>query len=58
MLLVEDDPAVAESVARGLNAEGFVTEVASDGATGLWMAQENEFDLGHPRHHAARTERL
>lgn len=42
---MEDDQAIAESVARGLNAEGFVTEAASNGIDGLWMAQEQSFDL-------------
>ncbi|TAM68583.1 MAG: response regulator transcription factor [Microbacteriaceae bacterium] len=45
VLLVEDDPAIADSVARGLNAEGFVTEIANNGIDGLWMAQEHPFDL-------------
>lgn len=45
VLLVEDDAAIAESVARGLNAEGFVTETALDGITGLWMALEDDFDV-------------
>jgi two-component system OmpR family response regulator len=45
VLLVEDDPAIADSVARGLNAEGFVTETANNGTDGLWMAQEEPFDL-------------
>ena len=45
VLLVEDDSAIADAVVRGLDAEGFVTERAADGITGLWMAQESEFDL-------------
>lgn len=45
VLVVEDDPAIADSVQRGLNAEGFVTEVATEGVAGLWMAQEEEFDV-------------
>jgi DNA-binding response OmpR family regulator len=45
VLLVEDEPTIADAVARGLNAEGFVTEVATDGVDGLWMAREYEFDV-------------
>lgn len=44
-LLVEDDAAIADSVARGLGAEGIVTEIAADGVDGLWMAGEQEFDV-------------
>ncbi|CAN5459215.1 response regulator transcription factor [soil metagenome] len=45
ILLVEDDIAIAAAVVRGLDAEGHVTELATDGITGLWMAQESEFDV-------------
>jgi two-component system OmpR family response regulator len=45
VLLVEDEPAIADAVARGLADEGFVTEVATNGVDGLWMAQENAFDV-------------
>lgn len=45
VLLVEDEAVIADAVARGLSAEGFVTEVAGNGVDGLWMAQENEFDV-------------
>lgn len=45
LLLVEDEPAIADAVSRGLSAEGFVTEVAVNGIDGLWLAQENEYDV-------------
>jgi two-component system OmpR family response regulator len=45
VLLVEDEAVIADAVARGLSAEGFVAQVASNGIDGLWMAQENEFDV-------------
>lgn len=45
ILLVEDERAISDAVSRGLSAEGFVTEVADNGVDGLWMAQENDFDL-------------
>ena len=45
ILLVEDEDAIAKAIVRGLDAEGYVTEHASDGITGLWMAQESEFDI-------------
>ncbi len=45
ILLVEDERAIADAVSRGLSAEGFVTEVADNGVDGLWMAQENEYDV-------------
>ncbi|MEO7752786.1 MAG: response regulator transcription factor [Terracoccus sp.] len=44
VLLVEDERNLAETVRRGLTAEGFVVEVARDGVEGLWMATEMQFD--------------
>jgi two-component system OmpR family response regulator len=45
LLLVEDDAKVATAVTRGLQAEGFGVEVASDGVDGLWMATQGAYDL-------------
>ena len=45
VLLVEDDHKIARAVARGLQAEGFAVEVASDGIEGRWLATEGAYDL-------------
>ncbi len=45
LLVVEDDAKIAGALRRGLTAEGFQVEVASDGDDGLWRAQENSYDL-------------
>jgi DNA-binding response OmpR family regulator len=45
LLLVEDDGKIAAAVKRGLEAEGFAVEVATDGDEGLWLATEGAFDL-------------
>ncbi len=45
LLLVEDDIKIATAVKRGLEAEGFVVDVANDGIDGLWLATEGTFDL-------------
>jgi two-component system, OmpR family, response regulator len=45
LLLVEDDTKLAAAVQRGLEAEGFTVEVASDGDEGLWRATEGTYDL-------------
>lgn len=45
VLLVEDEAAIADAVTRGLSAEGFVTEVADNGIDGLWLAQQNAYDV-------------
>lgn len=45
VLIVEDEPVIADAVARGLRAEGFVVEVAGNGVDGLWQAQEGDFDV-------------
>ena len=45
VLLVEDEPHLAETVRLGLEAEGWVVEVASDGVDGLWRGTEHPFDV-------------
>ncbi|EAQ00072.1 TcrA [Janibacter sp. HTCC2649] len=45
VLLVEDEKALAETIRRGLTAEGFVVDVAHDGVTGQWLATENPYDV-------------
>src|SRR3954463_11151345 len=44
VLVVEDEAALAEGVRRGLEAEGFATDVAATGVGGLWMATEHPYD--------------
>jgi DNA-binding response OmpR family regulator len=43
VLVVDDEVHLAESVARGLGAEGFTVELAHDGLDGLWMARERSY---------------
>ncbi len=45
LLMIEDDKKIATMVKRGLEAEGFSVEVASDGLDGLWLATEGSYDL-------------
>ena len=45
VLVVEDEKLVASAVKRGLEAEGFAVDVALTGTDGLWMAQENDYDV-------------
>lgn len=45
VLLVEDERQLAESVRRGLTAQGFVVEVAHDGVDGQWLATEHAYDV-------------
>ncbi len=45
VLVVDDEVNLAESVQRGLRAEGFVVDVAFNGEDGLWRATEQEFDV-------------
>jgi DNA-binding response OmpR family regulator len=45
LLLVEDDRKIATAVRRGLEAEGYLVDVALDGTDGLWMATEGVYDL-------------
>ena len=45
ILLVEDDMKIAAMVKRGLDAEAFSVEVATDGDEGLWRGTEYGYDL-------------
>jgi DNA-binding response OmpR family regulator len=45
ILLIEDDMALAESLTWGLQAEGYVVQVAHDGIEGLRQATEHPADV-------------
>lgn len=45
VLLVEDEPQLADMVRIGLISEGFVVEVGSNGVDGLRMGADGEFDV-------------
>jgi len=45
LLLIEDDAALRQGLARQLEAEGYRVDQAADGAEGLFLAQEYPFDL-------------
>ena len=44
VLVVEDEKSLAAGLKKGLEAEGFATDIAFDGVDGLWMARENVYD--------------
>ncbi len=44
VLLIEDEPGIVDFVRRGLEAEGFVVEAATDGIQGERMALNGNFD--------------
>jgi two-component system OmpR family response regulator len=44
VLLVDDEERMVAALRRGLAAEGFVVESASDGTSGLYLAQHGDFD--------------
>ncbi len=44
MLVIEDDERTAAALRRGLEAEGYVVDVAHDGHDGLWLATETGSD--------------
>jgi two-component system OmpR family response regulator len=45
VLLVEDEVRLAETVRRGLSAEGFIVDIQHTGTDGLWAAQEYSYDV-------------
>jgi two-component system OmpR family response regulator len=44
ILVVEDDPAMADLLRRALSREGYAVDVATTGEDGLWAATENPVD--------------
>lgn len=45
VLVVEDEPDIAEALTWGLRAEGYVVDVADNGVDGLWKATEGPHDV-------------
>ena len=45
VLLIEDEPKLAEYLRKGLTENGFVVDVAHDGIDGRHLALEGEYDL-------------
>lgn len=45
ILIIEDEPHIAAFISRGLNAAGYATVVADDGADGLEAALRGDVDL-------------
>ncbi|MEO8108010.1 MAG: response regulator transcription factor [Actinomycetes bacterium] len=45
VLVVDDEVRLAETVQRGLAAEGFVVDVVHDGEEALWAGTENAYDV-------------
>lgn len=43
LLIVEDDPAIAGMLGRGLRAEGFEVDHSGDGLDALWRAKESTY---------------
>lgn len=44
ILVVEDEPKIARSIVKGLEAEFFTADLAADGEEGLQMAQQISYD--------------
>jgi two-component system OmpR family response regulator len=44
VLVVEDEERLARTIQRGLEGEGFATDVTFDGEDGLWLAKEYTYD--------------
>jgi two-component system copper resistance phosphate regulon response regulator CusR len=45
ILLVEDEPAAAQMVAKGLREQAYAVDLASDGESALYQASINDYDL-------------
>jgi DNA-binding response OmpR family regulator len=45
VLIVEDEVAIAETVRRGLSADGFVVDVVHNGEDAVWAATETPYDV-------------
>jgi DNA-binding response OmpR family regulator len=44
-LVVEDEVGLAETLRRGLSADGFAVQVVHNGEDAIWAASENAFDV-------------
>jgi two-component system OmpR family response regulator len=44
VLVVEDELAMADALARGLTSEGYAVDVSADGADALFRVRENSYD--------------
>ena len=44
-LVVEDEKRLAAGLRKGLEADGFAVDIASNGTDGLWMATEHPYDV-------------
>ena len=45
VLTVEDEPEMAELLARGLRAEGYIVDVAGDGVEALTLSKQGAYDI-------------
>jgi two-component system copper resistance phosphate regulon response regulator CusR len=45
ILLVEDEPAAARMLAKGLREQAYAVDIAADGESALYQAKINEYDL-------------
>ena len=45
ILLVEDEPRMANVIAKGLREQSYAVDVAQDGAAGLYQASINDYDV-------------
>ncbi len=45
VLVVEDEVRLSAALKRGLEAEGFTVDIASNGSDGLWLATEQTYDV-------------
>ncbi len=45
LLVIEDEPEIADFVIRGLGEEGYAVEAATDGLTGMQMLERDSWDV-------------
>ncbi len=45
ILIVEDEPSIAQFIEKGFKAEGLATQVVADGQTALDMIESNDYDI-------------
>ena len=45
VLVIEDEPKLADYLRKALSESSYVVDVANDGATGLHFAREGQYDL-------------